>query len=83
MIYISDLLQVHHYEHKMASISERRFSECILNRHVADRVHVSLMVLDDAPREDFSPRQRHTLKEFAVRIFICNSMLHPALFTTL
>jgi hypothetical protein len=26
----------------------------------------SLSVVDDAAREDFSPRQRHTLKEFAV-----------------
>jgi hypothetical protein len=25
----------------------------------------SLTVIDDAPREDFTPRQRHTLKEFA------------------
>lgn len=26
-----------------------------------------LSVIDDSPRDDFSPRQRHTLKEFAVR----------------
>jgi hypothetical protein len=26
----------------------------------------SLSVVDDTAREDFSPRQRHTLKEFAV-----------------
>jgi hypothetical protein len=25
----------------------------------------SLALIDDAPREDFTPRQRHTLKEFA------------------
>lgn len=24
-------------------------------------------VIDDKPREEFTPRQRHTLKEFAVR----------------
>jgi GAF domain-containing protein len=27
----------------------------------------TLAVMDDAPRDDFTPRQRHTLKEFAVR----------------
>lgn len=27
-------------------------------------------MIDDAPREDFSPRNRHTLKEFAVRCSI-------------
>lgn len=26
-----------------------------------------LGVVDDKPREEFTPRQRHTLKEFAVR----------------
>jgi len=26
----------------------------------------SLALIDDSPRHDFSPRQRHTLKEFAV-----------------
>lgn len=26
----------------------------------------SLALIDDSPRQDFSPRQRHTLKEFAV-----------------
>ena len=25
-----------------------------------------LAIFDDVPRQDFSPRQRHTLKEFAV-----------------
>ena len=30
---------------------------------------VRLAVMDDQPREEFSPRQRHTLKEFAVRSF--------------
>ena len=28
----------------------------------------SLAVMDDTPRREFSPRQRHTLKEFAVRL---------------
>lgn len=28
----------------------------------------TLAVFDDVPREDFTPRQRHTLKEFAVGI---------------
>ncbi|KAF7424282.1 His Kinase A domain containing protein [Pleurotus ostreatus] len=32
---------------------------------LADFACVRLMVIDDAPREEFSPRQRHTLKEFA------------------
>jgi hypothetical protein len=68
---ISDLSQLHLYEHKMDSILERRFPELHSEwTGVVDRVHISLLVVDDAPREDFSPRQRHTLKEFAVRIFI-------------
>lgn len=29
-----------------------------------------MAVIDDVPREDFLPRQRHTLKEFAVGDFI-------------
>jgi hypothetical protein len=33
-----------------------------------------LAVIDDQPREEFSPRQRHTLKEFAASNF---SVLFP------
>lgn len=29
-----------------------------------------MAVIDDVPREDFLPRQRHTLKEFAVGDFV-------------
>ncbi|KAG2742665.1 hypothetical protein P692DRAFT_20748820 [Suillus brevipes Sb2] len=28
-------------------------------------MHLSLSLIDDSPRQDFAPRQRHTLKEFA------------------
>lgn len=28
--------------------------------------HTRLSIIDDTPRREFSPRQRHTLKEFAV-----------------
>ncbi len=37
----------------------------------------SLMVIDDAPREEFSPRQRHTLKEFAVRSHFYRFLYYP------
>lgn len=29
----------------------------------------SLCIIDDTPRTEFSPRERHTLKEFGVRIY--------------
>lgn len=32
----------------------------------ADAWFGSLSLMDDSPRQDFTPRQRHTLKEFAV-----------------
>jgi hypothetical protein len=32
-----------------------------------------LAVIDDQPREEFSPRQRHTLKEFAASKFLLSS----------
>lgn len=55
------------------------FQICIWDRSVVDRVSISLAVSDDAPREDFSPRQRHTLKEFAVRILfiavLCDGLI--------
>ncbi|KAG2740734.1 hypothetical protein P692DRAFT_20288895 [Suillus brevipes Sb2] len=28
-------------------------------------MHLSLSLIDDSPRQDFAPRQRHALKEFA------------------
>ena len=31
---------------------------------------IRLCVIDPEPREEFSPRERHTLKEFAVNIFL-------------
>jgi hypothetical protein len=37
-----------------------------MESHEVDVICISLAVSDDSPREDFSPRQRHTLKEFAV-----------------
>ena len=33
-----------------------------------------LSLVDDTPREEFSPRQRHTLKEFAVRLFFASRL---------
>jgi hypothetical protein len=32
----------------------------------------SLSLIDDSPRQDFAPRQRHTLKEFAARVLQFN-----------
>lgn len=48
-----------------------------------DNEVLSLAVIDDTPRDDFSPRQRHTLKEFAVSyhsmVISLNSMFYRRL----
>jgi hypothetical protein len=31
---------------------------------------IALGIIDDKPREEFTPRQRHTLKEFAVCVML-------------
>lgn len=55
----------------MGSISGREFNPCIdftyvgLPTDFSSLRSVSLAIIDDRPREEFSPRQRHTLKEFA------------------
>lgn len=39
---------------------------CYISCHVPRRrLILSLAVIDDSPRDEFPPRQRHTLKEFA------------------
>ena len=64
----SDSTRVRLCERKTDLISERAFSRLVCDGYVVDGIRISLAICDDAPREDFSPRQRHTLKEFAVRI---------------
>ena len=58
-------MQEHLYEHMMATISAGRLLVLILPV-VTDIWSGSLTLMDDSPRQDFTPRQRHTLKEFAV-----------------
>jgi len=54
-------------ERKTVLISERAFHRLCERLHEAQAHVHRLSVIDDQPREDFSPRQLHTLKEFAVR----------------
>lgn len=37
----------------------------------------ALAIMDDIPRQEFSPRQRHTLKEFAVSAIVHLLVLSP------
>jgi len=54
-------------ERKMVLISERAYHHLCGGLHEAQAQDHRLSVIDDQPRDDFSPRQLHTLKEFAVR----------------
>ena len=48
-----------------------------------DNEVLSLAVIDDTPRDDFSPRQRHTLKEFAVSYYSMVISLYSLLYRQL
>ena len=48
-----------------------------------DNEVLSLAVIDDTPRDDFSPRQRHTLKEFAVSYYSMVISLYSLLYRPL
>lgn len=60
-IYVS--MQEHLCEHKMVIMLEGKIAHILTFQFLS--CLFSLAVIDDAPRDEFTPRHRHTLKEFA------------------
>lgn len=57
------------YAHRTGSISARKSFVTYQERFLLLTSVYRLSIIDDNPRREFSPRQRHTLKEFAVSDF--------------